>query len=137
VGEQPPSGDRAEVAAIARAFLDAISSRDVDRIWAMCGNGVVVEWPFTGVCITDLESFRSDIGPVLALLDGLTFTDVEMDRLEGRSEVLLRYRGAATVSTTGKAYRQTYISQLRLQDRKVLLFREYFDRGVLVDALTA
>ncbi len=90
----------------------------------------------TTTVVTDPEVFRARIGPVLAPIDDLKFSDIVVDQMLDPCEVTLRYIGTATMLTTGKPYRQTYISQLRVESGRVVRFREYFDRRALVAALT-
>ena len=86
--------------------------------------------------ITDHETLRTRVGPVLAPMDGLAFYDVEVDEMLNPNEVTLRYRGSATISTTGKPYRQTYIVQIHVDGDKVSRFREYYNTAALAQALT-
>lgn len=117
--------------ALARSFLDAVASRDSDTIWAMCSADVTFEWPFSGDRVIDRETFDEDVSPVLALLDGLDFTDLQIDPMLDPDSLVMRYRGTATITTTGKPYRQTYITQIQFNDGKVTLFREYYNTSVL------
>ena len=121
---------------VAIAFLNAITSRDCDRILAMCADDALFDWPTMKMQITDPGQFRAVVGPLLAPLDGLVFHDLVVDEMLDPQEVMLRYEGSATVSTTGKPYRQTYVTQIRIDDGKVQRFREYFDRMVLTEAMT-
>jgi len=117
-------------------MLDAVASRDCDRILDQCAPGFVFEFPMFGQPIDDYDLFRTDIGPGLALLEGLSFHDVVVDEMLDASEVTLRYTGTATMATTGKPYRQTYITQIRVEDGRVMRYREYFDRAVIMEAMT-
>jgi len=87
-------------------MLDAVASRDCDRILDQCAPGFVFEFPMFGQQIDDPDLFRTDIGPGLALLEGLSFHDVVVDEMLDPSEVTLRYTGTATMATTGKPYRR-------------------------------
>jgi uncharacterized protein len=127
---------RDQVRTVALAFLDAVASRDCDRILAMCADDVVFEWPMTKARISDFGDFRAIVGPVIAPLDGLVFHDVVVDEMLDPNEITLRYEGSATISTTGKPYRQTYVTQIQVNGGKVQRFREYFDRLALSEAMT-
>ena len=74
---------------------------------------------------------------MLALLEGLTFHDVVVDEMLDPSQVTMRYAGSATMATTGKPFRQTYITQVRVDDGRVTHFREYFNPAVFTEASSA
>ena len=130
------NGEGVEARTIALQFLNAVASRDCDRILGLCSDQVVFEWPMVNERVTDPEVFRAQVAPVLAPMEGLTFHDVVVDDMSSPNEVTLRYRGSATMSTTGRPYRQTYISQIHVDEGKVTLFREYYNPAVLSEALT-
>jgi len=130
------AGDRFETRTVALRFLEAVASRDCDRILGICTERVVFEWPMTNGTITDHDTFRARVGPVLSPMDGLFFHEVNVDEMLDPNEVTLRYRGSATMSITGKPYRQTYIAQIQVDGGKVSRFREYYNPAALTDALT-
>jgi uncharacterized protein len=126
---------QADVLTLARRVLDAVASHDLDALWSACADDVVFEWPFLGATVTDIETFRLSIVPVVTLLEDWTFTDIEADPMHDQNSVVLRYKGTATIATTGKPYRQTYLTQMRFRNGELTLYREYYDTAVLRDAL--
>jgi ketosteroid isomerase-like protein len=131
-----PNSDDVGARTVALRFLEAIASRDCDRILQLCSEDVVFEWPMMNERIDDAELFRAEVGPVLEPMDGLAFHDVVVDEMLDPNRVTLRYSGSATMSTTGKPYNQTYIAQLHVEAGAVTLFREYYNPAALTDALT-
>lgn len=47
---------------------------------------------------------------------------------------ILELRGAATLSLNGRTYANNYCTHMRIRDGKIVLFREYFDPNVVLDA---
>ena len=47
---------------------------------------------------------------------------------------VLELHGTATVSQTGKIYANTYCTHMRIRDGKIVLFREYFNPDVVLEA---
>lgn len=116
--------------------MSVIETRDAAAIWNCFGDGGAVEFPFLGLRFADLASLEAGIGPLLAVLDGLAYSDVGFEKVAAPGALVLRYHGEATISVTGKPYHQTYITEARVQGSKMLLWREYFDTAVLNAALT-
>jgi ketosteroid isomerase-like protein len=62
-------------------------------------------------------------------IDSLTVHDTTDPEL-----FVLELHGTATVSQTGKIYANTYCTHMRIRDGKIVLFREYFNPEVVLDA---
>jgi acyl-CoA dehydrogenase len=119
-----------------RAFLDALESADSEVVLALCDPDVRFEFPLTGGPALDSFGFRRWVQPVLARLGGLRFFDLQVELMLEPDCVVARYRGQATIEPGGAEYRQTYLSQFRFRDGKVVLLREHADT-VASQALTA
>ena len=113
---------------VVRQVLHAIESRDTAAIWSFFDDAGVVEFPFFGLRFTGFAEFDAGVGPLLAALDGLTYTEPVFERLDDRNAVIAKYNGHATVF--GKPYNQTYITEVLLRRRKVTSWAEYFDTAV-------
>ena len=85
---------------------------------------------------SDFASFDAAIGPLLAALPGLTFTDPDFQFLDDPEALIAKYKGHAIVTFTGKAYDQTYITEIHTRNGKVTYYAEYFDTAVLNAAFT-
>jgi ketosteroid isomerase-like protein len=121
---------------VVRQVLHVIESRDTAAIWAFFGDAGVVEFPFLGLRFASFAEFDAGVGPLLAALDGLTYTEPVFERLDDRDAVIAKYKGHATVNFTGKPYNQTYITEVHLRHRMVTSWAEYFDTAVLNEAFT-
>jgi ketosteroid isomerase-like protein len=62
-------------------------------------------------------------------IDSLTVHDTTDPEL-----FVLELHGTATVSQTGKIYANTYCTHMRIRDARIVLFREYFDPAVVLEA---
>jgi uncharacterized protein len=121
---------------LVRQFLHAIESGSTSAIWDLFARDGAIEFPFLGTRYTDLASFDADIGPVLAVLPGLTFTDLHVEFLDDPEALIATYKGHAVVTFTGKPYDQTYISEIHTRNGKITSSAEYFDTAVLNEAFT-
>ena len=96
----------------------------------------MIEFPFLGLRITDLATLNATIGPILAVLDNLTYFDFVFEPLADPHGVIVTHKGHAVVSFNGKPYNQTYINEVRVRNGKITLYVEYFDTAVLNAALS-
>lgn len=62
-------------------------------------------------------------------VDSLTVHDTTDPEL-----FILELQGTATVTQTGKIYSNTYCTHMRIRNGKIVLFREYFNPAVVLEA---
>jgi ketosteroid isomerase-like protein len=120
---------------IARRLLRAIESRETTAIWSMFADRPLIEFPFLGLSITDFATFDAAVGPLLANLDRLVFSEPDFEPLADPRVLFATYTGRATVVSTGRPYVQTYVTRIRVDGTKVRSYAEYFDTAVLAAAL--
>jgi ketosteroid isomerase-like protein len=113
--------------AIARHFMDALSSGDPDRILACYGEGATVwtagELPFSGLHpLSDVRALCE--GLLGAFPNGLRFTVTALTAEGERVAVEAEGRGA---HANGRAYHQHYHFLLIIREGKVMQMKEYFD----------
>jgi ketosteroid isomerase-like protein len=121
---------------LVRRLFHAIESGSTSAIWAFLAPAGAIEFPFVGTRYTDFASFDANIGPLLAVLPGLTFTDPDLEFLDDPEALIAKYTGHAVVTFTGKSYDQTYIAEIHTRNGKVTSMAEYFDTAVLNEAFT-
>jgi len=121
---------------LVRRLFRAIESGSTPAIWDFFAQDGAIEFPFLGSRYTDFASFDAAIGPLLAVLPGLTFTDLDLQFLDDPESLIAKYKGHAIVTFTGKSYDQTYITEIHTRNGKVTLYSEYFDTAVLNEAFT-
>lgn len=129
-------GDNRRTEAAARHLFDVIQTGDTAAIWSLFADGGVIEFPFLGLRITDLDTLNATIGPLLAVLGGLTYFDFVFEPLGDPHGVMVTHKGHAVITFNGKSYDQTYLNVVRVRDGMITSFVEYFDTAVLNAALT-
>jgi ketosteroid isomerase-like protein len=130
------SGQRHRTQLVASHLLHTIETGDMATIWSLFAEGGVVEFPFAGLRFIDFASLDAAVSPLLAQLPNLKFTDPAFVPLADPNGVIAKYKGHATVTSTGKAYDQTYISEIHVHRDKVASYTEYLDMAVLNEAFT-
>ena len=132
----PAVGKQRSTERLVRRLFDAVESGSTSAIWDFFARDGAIEFPFVGSRYTDFASFDAAIGPLLAVLPGLTFTDPDFQFLDDPEALIAKYKGHAIVTFTGKAYDQTYITEIHTRNGKVTYYAEYFDTAVLNAAFT-
>jgi ketosteroid isomerase-like protein len=135
-GDQSHGGERRKTERLARRLFRVIETRDTAAIWSLFADDGVIEFPFLRLTITDLATLNATIGPLLAVLDNLAYTDLVFEPLADPHAVIVKHKGHATISYNNKPYDQTYINEVRVRNGKVTLYVEYFDTDVLNKALS-
>jgi hypothetical protein len=129
-------GPRRRTEAVVRQFLDTIQTRSTSAIWDEVAEGGSIEFPFLGATFTDFASFDAVIGPLLAVLGGLTYSGFAFEGLEDPNALIAKYTGHAVVTFNGKSYDQTYITEVHVRRGKIASYAEYFNTAMLNEALT-
>lgn len=124
-----------ETPEIAARLLRAFESCEAEQVLALCTPDVVFELPFLGIRV-DRDSFERKILRTLKVMEGLSFSDLRVDRLEQPGWCLAQYTGSARISTTGKDYNQTYITVIGTRHGLVTNFAEHFDTTSFSEAFT-
>jgi ketosteroid isomerase-like protein len=130
------SGPQRHTQQVAGRLLRTIPTGDMAAMWAQFATGGFIEFPFAGVRISDFATFEAAIGPLLAQLPDLTFTEPDFEPMADSNAVIARFTGHATVTFTGKQYDQTYLSLIRVHRDKVKSYSEYLNTAVLNEAFT-
>jgi len=129
-------GPRRRTLAVVQDFFQTIQTRSTSAIWDSVAEGGSIEFPFLGAKFTDFASFDGAIGPLLAVLGGLTYSGFVFEGLEDPNGVIAKYKGHAVVTFNGKSYDQTYITEIHVEQGKIGSYAEYFNTAVLNEALT-
>jgi ketosteroid isomerase-like protein len=134
--DQSHVGDRRKTERIVRRLLRAFESRDTAAIWSFFAHDGVFEFPFVGLRVSDFASFDEMVGPALAALEGLTFTDLVFEPLADPESLIVTHNGSATVSFTGKPFSEMYVNVAHLRRGKVTSFAVYYDTAMFNEAFT-
>jgi ketosteroid isomerase-like protein len=130
------SGPQRRTQLVAARLLRTIPTGDTAAMWAQFATGGFIEFPLLGTRISDFATFEAAVGPLFAQLPDLAFSEPAFEPMDDPSVVIAKFTGHATVTFTGKAYNQTYLSQIRVHRDKVVSYAEYFDTAVLNEAFT-
>ncbi|HEY4608815.1 MAG TPA: hypothetical protein VIH06_06410 [Ilumatobacteraceae bacterium] len=133
--EASQAGPRRRTLDVAQQMFTTIQTGSTTAIWAMIADGGSVEFPFLHAKFIDFEAFDAGIGPLLAVLGGLTYAGFVFEGLEDPNALIAKYTGHAVVTFNGKSYDQTYSTEIHVRDDKVMSYAEYFDTAVLNAAL--
>jgi uncharacterized protein len=110
--------------------LIAAFGRDMDFFWANTHNDIVLEFPFAksngfNERIEGIKNVRPHFDMVIKILPGWAPLDIRVEPFADPNSVLVQYRG--TCKGTHQQYNQQYCTILRFRDKKLVLFREYWD----------
>ncbi len=120
------------------AYLDAVGRLDLPAIEATFAEDVELVLPYAPPGFPKVSRGRAEAMKVYpdGLMEPMRFDGYRIDALEGRpGEWLAEYTSDTTVLTTGRPYRNTYISRFTVRDGRITRLAEFFDPIVLVTAL--
>ena len=120
------------------AYLDAVGRLDLPAIEATFAEDVELVLPYAPPGFPKVSRGRVEAMQVYpeGLMEPMRFDGYRIDALEGRpGEWLAEYTSDTTVLTTGRPYRNTYISRFTVRDGRITRLAEFFDPIVLVTAL--
>jgi ketosteroid isomerase-like protein len=120
------------------AYLDAVGRLDLPAIEATFADDVELVLPYAPPGFPKVSHGRAEAMQVYpeGVMEPMRFADYRIDALEGRpGEFVAEYTSDTTVLTTGRPYRNTYISRFSVRDGRITRLAEFFDPIVLVTAL--
>lgn len=124
--------------AVVVAYLDAVGRLDLPAIEATFADDVELVLPYAPPGFPEVSHGRAaamEVYPA-GLMDPMDFSDHRIDALADRpGEWVAEYTSNTRVLTTGRPYRNTYISRFSVHDGRITRLAEFFDPIVLVTAL--
>ena len=120
------------------AYLDAVGRLDLPAIEATFAEDVELVLPYAPPGFLKVSRGRAAAMQVYSegLMDPMDFSGYRIDALEGRpGEWVAEYTSDTRVLTTGRPYRNAYISRFSVRDGRITRLVEFFDPIVLVTAL--
>lgn len=124
--------------AVVEAYLDAVGRLDLPAVEATFAEDVELVLPYAPPGFPKVSRGRAAAMEVYpeGLMDPMDFSDYRIDALEGRpGEWVAEYTSNTRVLTTGRPYRNTYISRFSIREGRITRLAEFFDPIVLVTAL--
>lgn len=121
--------------ALAKSVMERFG-RDMDSWYDNLHDDIVMEFPF-GPTIGlpgRVEGKEACAGLFAAVVAGVQvqFSNIVVSPLADPSRVLVEYTGYS--EPNGVVYNQTYITVQEYRDGKLILYREYMDTAVVVNA---
>ncbi|WP_404477117.1 nuclear transport factor 2 family protein [Novosphingobium sp. BL-52-GroH] len=118
--------------------LMALFGHDMPAFWAMVSPALHMELPFAPtVRLPEVLEGEDALGMfrTAAEVFDVKFNSVEVTPLADPHRVLVEYRGYGEPG--GVVYDQRYVGVHEYRDDKLVFYREYFDTGVVTNALGA
>ncbi len=118
--------------------LMALFGHDMDAFWAMVSPDLHMELPFAGTVRLPTQLHGEDalgMFRTAAEVFDVKFNSVEVTPLADPNRVLVEYRGYGEPG--GAVYDQRYVGVHEYRDDTLVFYREYFDTGVVMNALGA
>lgn len=124
---------------IRKALGDALSPDAGDNFLAMCSDDIVFQFPFAPVGtvtevrgIENLTKYLSTVGGLIAF-DSLSDPIVHPSQDGETFTVEVTCKGRGKITT--ERYDQTYVSLIRVRNRKIVQYRDYWNPLILLDAV--
>jgi uncharacterized protein len=115
----------------------AVGRGDVAAQLTHCTDDVVLELPYADppVRLEGKDAIRAHVEPALQIFRfELEITSVY--ECVDPDTLILEYTSEGTVTSTGKAYRNSYVGVVRFRDGRICFQREYYNPAVAARALT-
>jgi len=126
---------------VVRAYLDAVSAPDIPAVQDTFHPEIVLRIPYAPPGIPQVVEGKEAADPWFAglpdLLAPMNFADHDIRALAEEGEYVAEYTSDSRVLTTGRPYRNTYISRFTVRDGLIVRLAEHFDNLALVVALGA
>ncbi|GGY90228.1 nuclear transport factor 2 family protein [Novosphingobium colocasiae] len=118
--------------------LMAAFGKDMDSFWPMVSPDLHMDLPFAGTVRMPTELHGKDALEMFrtaAEVFDVKFNSVVVTPLADPYRVLVEYRGYG--EPQGAIYDQMYVGVHEYRDGKLVYYKEYFDTGVVINALGA
>jgi ketosteroid isomerase-like protein len=137
-----PDERRARNLAAARRLLDAMGRRAVDELLAEYADDAVLELPYAPGGLPrehrGKDAAAAFMRETVDLFSTYSNTVDALFATDDPGTVVAEVRGHGVVAANGRPYEQTYVLVLRFDDAgRLLLWREYYDPGVVLRAVRA
>ena len=114
---------------LTRQMIDSFG-KDMDFFYSNTHNDIVLDFPFAQsngfpTTVKGIDKVKPHFASVITILEGWRPRDIQVFPFADPDMFLIRYRGTCT----GRfgPYEQQYVTMVRYQDDKLVLFREFWD----------
>ncbi|NJP94449.1 SnoaL-like domain-containing protein [Nonomuraea sp. FMUSA5-5] len=124
---------------VVEEVMAASLAGDTERLLALMGPDVVVEWPYRpeGVPgeLRGKRSFAAFLAGSGGIIEFHEYADVELHQTLDPEVVIVEYVARGTVKATGRPFEQRPVAVLRVRDGQVVSYRDYINPLPLMEAL--
>ena len=116
-----------------RAYFDLIATGDIDQLAAYWADDLVFEAPFSYTGTPSRTEGKKEIYARLSNSYGMVkmaFHITEIYELTDPDAFILEYNSTGHMLGTGEQYNNRYITLVRFQNSKMILFREFYDSKI-------
>ncbi|MDQ0382692.1 nuclear transport factor 2 family protein [Amycolatopsis thermophila] len=118
-----------------RDLIDAMTSMDMPRYFALWADDGVMEWPFVPAgfptSYVGKEAIVGGMSNMSDTFESFTARDVEVFATDEEGTYFVEWTGRSVLRGNGGAYDNHYVCVVKVRDDKVTLWREYFDARVV------
>jgi ketosteroid isomerase-like protein len=123
---------------IVERYIAVMNELDMDALAAILADDVVVRLPFAPDPVPKRTEGKEAVlalyGGFPSLVSPLGFHDLVVSPLAADGEFLAEYRSDCTMLSTGRPYRNGYVSTFTVRDGRIAAFAEFFDPLVFLQA---
>lgn len=126
-------------AKLREALREAITPEAGEDFLAMCAEDIVFKFPYTpNPSLTEIkgrEALANYLQKVGAMLEFESFSRTVVHESKDGETFILEFSCKARGAETGARYDQDYISVIRIQQGKIVEYRDYWNPLILLEAV--
>lgn len=126
----------AQATEMLKVFQSSLVTKDFEKWLTLFSEDAVVEFPYAPAGYTQrlvgIEEIRNYMYELFKLVRILSFSSPDL--LVTKDKIVAEYTCNAVMTGTERPYRQSYISVFCIKDRKITLFKDYWNPTVLLEA---
>ena len=117
-------------AELAEAFLQALTTRDVEKVMPLWNPDGVMEFPFapdgSPNTFKGVEAIRTTLSSAFVQRVEMNFFDITAYPAQSPDLAFVEFKGKMTLKS-GQPYNNTYIAKVEARDGKLTHFKEFFN----------
>ena len=134
----PPTEKHQQSIKTVKSFFKALESRDIDAVIELWHDDGVLEFPFAPdgapKTATGKAHIKQVLGEDLADRSRVTFPHLDIQPMLNPESVVAEFTSDMEVASSEEIYANQYVAIAKVKDGRLLLFREYFNPLVDLEA---
>lgn len=126
-----------KTAELAERFLNALTTRDINKVMPLWNEGGVMEFPFapggSPNKFQGAEAIRTTLSSAFEMRPRMKFFDVKSYQAADSDFAFIEFKGDMTLKS-GQPYNNIYIAKVEAHEGKLSLFKEFFNPLVDLEA---